>query len=304
MHQIVGNMSDITEKVSASGPGSETVRPASIFNAGATPSQDVLLRIAAFIAGGGQIGIGGFGTFSRDEKERADEKTADEFMSSIIQMATDQQVDELRTRLQRLDEASTAALLESEEEMRKARADLQRVRDHAFLLTQPDGSQVRVYRDGNAVRDESGAVIASMKASDLPASVPALSAFNTATDRYAAASVKYTALAEYHARIGKAENRLDEGNVSEEEYARLSKSLGDVPPAVQKHLDTSSAEPVSKVAAKTDHALPGEGLKTGVNPLSSFAVAASGTAKPEPDAPATPAPDLKSLMAASPLAAK
>ena len=54
-------MSDNMDRSSVPGQaaGSGAARPASIFNAGATPSPEVLLRIATFVTEGGLIDIGG-----------------------------------------------------------------------------------------------------------------------------------------------------------------------------------------------------------------------------------------------------
>ena len=131
-------------------------RPINEFNLMATPPQDLLLRLETLFFNGGSVTsiFGNTASQARHAKmkEAERERARDvERMFMEMALAEPERVAAFGERLQQLDEASMAALLENEKKLREAEEQLEDVRERAFSLTMPDGRNAKVYRDGGAL---------------------------------------------------------------------------------------------------------------------------------------------------------
>ena len=131
-----------------------SVKPGKEFNIVGTPSEELkrhLLYLATIDSG--SI-LSGYATTDglRPGTEGKDADETDAFMSfAHMVMASQERIDALNDRLDKLEQASYAALIEIEEQLELAREELKNIREKAHKVTLPDGTVINVYRDG-AVR--------------------------------------------------------------------------------------------------------------------------------------------------------
>ena len=94
------------------------------------------------------------GTGASNEEEAAN-FAAMQFLAQIEQ-ETQERLEAINKRINELERRSYEALMRTEEELRQAQEELQHIQDNAYRITMPDGSEQRVYRDGDVVRTEDG----------------------------------------------------------------------------------------------------------------------------------------------------
>jgi hypothetical protein len=241
-----------------------------------------LLRKLAFLAATGNEAVllpftltGG--AKAETERQRR-EREFDNFARIVL--ASRERVEEFTKKLELLDQASAQALVESEEKLRKAKDDLQRLRDRAYELTTPDGGAMKVYRDGGMVRDDGGAQVDPLliKPEDIPESAPT---WQQRRDKSAAvrdAERDYHEISEYRERLEKTRKRLEKGAVSEAELNKMDKDAERMPALVRKHYEQLA--PDAKERAQVKDRIPESrssgALQSEARPTQPFAAAAAG----------------------------
>ena len=109
--------------------------------------------------------------------ESKEEETADlatmQFLAEIDRQ-TQERLEAINKRIDELERRSYEALMRTEEELRKAQEELQHIQDNAFVVTMRDGTEQRVYRDGNVVRTEDGNTVdeSVIRPEDIPDGFP------------------------------------------------------------------------------------------------------------------------------------
>jgi small-conductance mechanosensitive channel len=133
------------------------------FNAAGAVSQELQRKLLYLAASGSGSVLSGHTTMKGLTTAAGDKADAENFndLVNMMQMATARQerIDALNDRLNKLEEKSYEALMQTERELRIAREELQAIRDNAYQITFPDGTVRGVYRDGDKVRTEDGAEV-------------------------------------------------------------------------------------------------------------------------------------------------
>lgn len=275
-----------------------TIRPGSEFNLTSAPSEALRRKLLYLATTGSGSLASGFKKAS-DTDPDGQEDPGGQFVAMMMQMATADEMRRFRERLELVDEASTAALLENDEKLREAEEELERIRARALEVTLPNGRKVRVYRDGDIVRDEGGNLIDFMKPADLPAGAPDLSEFKAAASLNARLRAERKQILAYRDRLDATQDRLDQGPVSLNDFDTLKDGLGDIPDSVKAQVDRIAAErgiapPDEKVSAVSSATLDAP-----TRPAKHFASAAPaitaddfadlpGAEPPDGDGPANP----------------
>lgn len=92
----------------------------------------------------------------RNERARHADQADDPTALAAVAMASPEQIADFRAELDRLDHAAIEALYEIDEELAQARERLTAIEENAHTMVDSTGAVVRVYRDGNLVRDDDG----------------------------------------------------------------------------------------------------------------------------------------------------
>lgn len=264
------------------------------FNLTGTPSEELKRRLMYLaISGSGAVHTG---LDSQRERIAAREKDdlGDDMLAVLVRQASEQDVRRLRERLALLDEASLAALLENEERMREAEEELQRIRERAFVHTRPDGSKVRVYRDGNAVRDEQGNLIEGLSPSQLPSTTPELADVRKTFRRIEEIEEERRQINEFRERVGQAQERIDGGPISQPEFDEIEAGLGTMPASVRAQVALREARHAAPTDEPDKQLSESDRLQTAVQPVRDFGAAAPETTEISED-------DFADLPAAEPI---
>jgi hypothetical protein len=255
--------------------------PLDEFNSVAVPSEGLLRKLAYLAATGNEAVLLPF-TLTGGAKAEAERQRRERDFESFAHMvlASREHVEEFTKKLELLDQASAEALVESEEKLRKAKDDLQRLRDRAYELTTPDGGVMKVYRDGSAVRDDGGAQVDPLliKPEDIPESAPTWGDIQDKENIVRDAQRQHRETVEYRERLDKGRKRLEKGAISEDELDELEKDVERMPalvrkqyqqiaPDVKHHTSTHDTEPESRSSGA---------LLSEARPTQPFAVAAAG----------------------------
>lgn len=266
-------------------------RPLNEFNLLATPPQDLLLRLETLFFNGGSV-TSIFGNTSSQTrhakmKEAERERARDvERMFVEIALAEPERVAAFGERLQQLDKASMAALLENEKKLREAEEQLADVRERAFSLTMPDGGNTKVYRDGGAVAEEDGTRVDFMQADDLPAETPELSEVKGAFGNLSALKADRKTILDYRAHyIDPAKERLAQGNMTQGELDEYEAGIKNPPASIVAHLlSHSGAGEGADLAADQESAGSGQ-VSSAFGAAASEIAADDFAALPEPEPP-------------------
>lgn len=253
-------------------------RPINEFNLLATPPQDLLLRLETLFFNGGSVTsiFGNTASQARHAKmkEAERERARDaERMFMEMALAEPERVAAFGERIQQLDEASMAALLENEKKLREAEEQLAEIRERAFSLTMPDGRNTKVYRDGGAVAEEDGTRVDFMRADDLPSETPELSEARAALNRFDSLTVEKREITAYRDKIEAGQERLHRGGMTQGELEDWQARLGEIPEPVTAHLKDAQAGK----DAQADTGIHDEekSLATPVRPNEAFSAAAA-----------------------------
>lgn len=92
----------------------------------------------------------------RNERARHVDQADDPTALAAVAMASPERIAEFRAELDRLDHAAIEALYEIDEELAAASERLTRIEENAHTVVDSTGAILRVYRDGNLVRDDDG----------------------------------------------------------------------------------------------------------------------------------------------------
>lgn len=204
----------------------------------------------------------------RERKEREEQKRFSEQMEALRE-----QTKQFQEQMDRLDQACAEALLENDEKLRIAREELDRIREHAYEITMPDGTVAKVYRDGDTVRNDGGEEISQelvkpADVSDDPMQWTHRKEAKETVDRLEQARQH---ILQYQQKIEVAKERQQAGGLSGEDLEKATAELKRaMPDEVRSKFEERKAgmppEPVQRDAADADPA-----LRSGIHLTSSFA---------------------------------
>lgn len=97
----------------------------------------------------------------RNERARHADQVDDLTPLAAVALASPKRIAEFRAELDRLDHAAIEALYEVDKELAAARERLTRIEENAQTVVDSTGTIIRVYRDGDLVRDDDGHVVDS-----------------------------------------------------------------------------------------------------------------------------------------------
>ena len=132
------------------------------FKSAAVPSAAVLRKLAALAAYGNDSFHSVFTAMAErsgltERGREAREKRREHYAAlTRMMMASTARIAEFQRKLDRLEQAAYEDLRKTEEALREARQEEERVKERAFKVRMPDGTSARVYRDGDIVRDDDG----------------------------------------------------------------------------------------------------------------------------------------------------
>jgi len=210
-----------------------TIKPSNEFNSFGIVSQEMQLRLMALAASDSAAVVSSF-TAAADaagltEKGRLLRARNDErFLATMRQgMASQERIAEFRRELDRLERASYEAMIEADEKRRIARKELDEIRKRAFEIDMPDGRRVKVFRDGDQVREESGAVIdpSIIKPDDIPKSCPEWEPWKQAQTVADKSEAHYGQAASDYSRVQAAKEATAEGKMTDDELDQLKAEI-------------------------------------------------------------------------------
>lgn len=249
------------------------------FNSTAVPSEALRRKLYDYALTGNEVVVSSFvvtgGRKAEAERQRKD-REVQEFVRTVF--ASQERLAQFTAKLDRLDQASAQALLENEEKLRIAREELRRIRERAYELTRPDGSTVKVYRDGNVVRDDDGVEVDArlIKPEDIPDKFPTWQERRTAGEREADLIQRNREIREYRSQLERSRKLVEDGKITEEELTDLEKSLDAMPADVRRHYKPE--------AVRTDNGPARERtLDTDIRPTRDFMNAAPSIAWQQPE---------------------
>lgn len=172
-----------------------------------------------------------------------------------IALASQERLAEFQQRLDRLERASYESLLEADERRRVALRQLERLRERAYEVTLPDGRVVKVYRDGNMVRDESGALVShdTIRAEEIPGSFPTWQERQASVQDADDAQRRYREVIEYRERLARARNEAGGEGITGRRVDELDADIENMPDSVRSRLDGGPRTPEREIT------LPGQG---------------------------------------------
>lgn len=108
----------------------------------------------------------------REIRESAERRGRD--VAELMVLASRERIEKFQEKLRLLEQACYEALAENEQKLKAAEERLADTRSKAYEITMPDGRLTKVYRDGDRVREQSGALVSPdwIKADDIPPSCP------------------------------------------------------------------------------------------------------------------------------------
>lgn len=256
-----------------------------IFNATSGLSQSMQLRLQVLALSGDspvsnaftdeaeRLGLTSKG---REKKEREDQRRFQDIMQALRERAA-----EFRKELDLLEHATAEALHENEGQLRVAREDLKRVRDRAYEITMPDGTIAKVYRDGDRVRDDAGAIVAETRADEIPASASGWAQRKACDDTVERLQNERRDLLEYQERVSRTKETLASGETTAEEFEALKADIGRMPASVQRRFQESvgGSQPIDRIRLDERPAT----FDSSARPTRDFAPAAAGTKVSVPD---------------------
>lgn len=235
------------------------------------------------------VSLDGLSPNARAEAQRRRNEDFQTFARVVL--ASQERLQTFAVKLNRLDAATTAALIENEEKLRVAREELRRIREHAYELIRPDGTVTKAYRDGSVVRDDDGALVPDVQGQDIPDRFPTWAERKSAGQHVEALVESRIEILEFQEKLKRAERKLSSGGISEQELSDLEKELDNKMPASARReydrLGQKEALEEAPITLQSADASPT--FETRARPTAPFADAAIGNApKEKPDRTATP----------------
>ena len=190
-------------------------------------------------------------TAHRSSGKRSRDAVVDSVIQAMEMTAAQQR---LNDRIAELDQAALRALEANERALEEAQRQQERLLERAHVITMPDGTEARVFRDGEDVRLEDGTQLdpALLDADDLPATATSWEAFSENRDQISELEAERQAIEDYRGTLADVDEFL-ETNPDDEMVAELDGALSSMPPAVRSQLP---AETVVAPAADQTAAQP------------------------------------------------
>ena len=225
-----------------------TIRPGSEFNIVGAPSEELKRHLLYLASIDSDSVLSGYKSTNpmRTGAESGKAGEADAFMTfAQAVMASQERIDALADKLTMLDQASYHALIETEEQLEQARRELEDIRDQAYEITLQDGTLVKVYRDGNIVRSDTGEVVGPeiIVAADIPSEAPDWAKRVAAGERVDALEAQREQIILYREKLHAARDTLS-GSPSDQDLDDLEAELDNMPAAVKRHHGALSSEEV------------------------------------------------------------
>lgn len=245
-----------------------TIRPINEFNALGFVSPEALLRLQTLAVRDSTAIVSVFtavaDTRGLTERGRLALARRAEQIAAMMQMAmaTPERLSQFQQRLDLLERASYEALLEADERRRIARRELEQLRERAYQITTPDGRSVRVYRDGDVVREESGAVVSpdTIRPEDIGDRFPTWQEMQASQQAAHDAERHYREVTEYRQHLESAQERMRAGNVTAQELDALEAHAQEhMPELVRRRL---GEVPAPKGEATREFTPQGQGVLT------------------------------------------
>jgi hypothetical protein len=172
----------------------------------------------------------------RERKEREETRRFAEQMQALREQAA-----RFEKRLDLLEQASAEAFLRNEEERRIAQEELKRIQDRAYEITMPDGRVVKVYRDGNLVRDEDGGIVSReiVGAEDIGTTHPTWSERNEADRHLRELEAERDRILNYRKELETARTKTNGGDLTLQELETLEAEVDkNMPRSVRDRVQT------------------------------------------------------------------
>lgn len=206
--------------------------PINEFNASASPSQHMLQRLMAIALAGGEALHSVFTALAdqsgRTERGRLAREREIEKSESFVRvvMATQERVAEFQRKLDAMHRESYEALIKSEERMREAQLELERIRERAFEV-EIDGRKVKVYRDGNEVRDDDDKLVdeSIIQAQDIPDNCPTRAERRRGQEVMEKREEEHAERLDNHSRIEAAQEALRNDGLTPDEFEEIKDGL-------------------------------------------------------------------------------
>ena len=169
----------------------------------------------------------------REEREDARTDSA-ELLDMAALVVTEMEINNFRREIDRYDTATIVALQQNEIDLAEARERLERIFAKAHVL--PDGRRVFKTEDGLHVVDEYGQELSPdvISPEEIADARPRWEEASDAIDRLEALTQEREELLDYQAKLDDARKRLDNGDLTREEFDRLRTELQvDMPVSVR-----------------------------------------------------------------------
>ncbi len=180
----------------------------------------------------------------RRKREQREDK-ADAMCDALVQLASSSQRAFWEERIERLETATVAALLDNDARLRRAQQTLRDLENRAFVL--PDGRRVYRTQVGDRVYDEQGNAIPASELDPRAISPerPDWNAHRIIKAEHNAALAERQELLDYQAKLDQARNTLDDRNLTADALEDLGADLeSSMPAAVRQQMaEMDGAEP-------------------------------------------------------------
>ncbi len=160
----------------------------------------------------------------REEREEARNDTS-ELLDMAALVVAEREINEFRMEIDRYDTATIAALQQNGFDLAEARERLERIFANAHVL--PEGRRVFKTEDGLRVFDEHGQELSPdvISPDEIADARPRWEEASDALDRLEELTREREELFEYQAKLDEARDRLDNGDLTREEFDRLRNEL-------------------------------------------------------------------------------
>lgn len=204
-----------------------------IFNAIAFPSAEMWRRLAYHEAiENDSIGaIAGRIIQKREVRESAERRGRD--VADMMVLASRERIEKFQEKLRLLEQASQEALFENEVRLNEAQRRLEDIRNRAYEITMPNGQIAKVYRDGDDVRDDDGAVVSRewVRAADIPDAFPTWPQRKQFGETFESLKQERREIMEYQRHLERTGQAIERDGVTEEEIEKLEAGVADKAPA-------------------------------------------------------------------------
>jgi hypothetical protein len=189
-------------------------------------------------------------TKEKQERQKELEAEAEEFLDLALALVSSNEIEELLEDVSRYEVATVAALQKNTNDLELVQERLDALLEQAFLL--PDGRRVFKTEDGMRVFDQHGTELdrSVIDPDIIPDDLPRWETYKAGLDEKAHLLEERRSLHEYQAKLDQARERLDAGEITREEFEKLSSDLRELmPQAVRQQLATT--EPTAKLETAT-----------------------------------------------------